>query len=195
MSRGFFSSWGKGSADPSRVAGELWKAQRFRSFFPLLAFAAVSLAVKEHYPFSHYPMYSNPRDGVIRLYGIQDAGTGELLPMKSHSGLSAGKLSKKMGSEVRETVQRKRGQAEEPSGGWASDPSVRREAAQGALAYFVSLAAKRRSQQLPARVQLVEMTVWKEDGAYRETSEILAELETGGEVAVSGGSGRSGAGP
>jgi hypothetical protein len=55
-------------------------------------FCALSLALKENYPFSHYPMYGDP-DPVSLYYHLAD-GEGKPLPIEKLTGKSAPKLGK-----------------------------------------------------------------------------------------------------
>jgi hypothetical protein len=58
----------------------------------LPAFCALSLALQENYPFSHYPMYGDP-DPVSVYYHLAD-GEGKPLPIEKLTGKSAPKLGK-----------------------------------------------------------------------------------------------------
>ena len=64
------------------------------------AFCSFSLAVKENFPFSNYPMYGDP-DPVSEYYFLAD-GDGKALPIRSITGVTCpqlGKILRKRGED------------------------------------------------------------------------------------------------
>ncbi len=61
--------------------------------FPLLPFVVFLAIVKENYPFTNYPMYSNPGPGPISYYYLADS-TGTPIPVSSHCGITSPRMKR-----------------------------------------------------------------------------------------------------
>jgi hypothetical protein len=66
--------------------------QKISVVLALAAFCAVSMAAKENYPLSHYPMYADP--GATSEYFYLADGAGDPLPVRTLTGVTSSQLGK-----------------------------------------------------------------------------------------------------
>jgi hypothetical protein len=141
---------------------------------PLLVLAAyclISLFLRENYPFTHYPMYSNP-SAERSYYVVADAVNGEPLPIADLTDITCpkiGKIWRTKASELSTALKKNK-----------NDFTVADKQSVG-LAIFKQLRgyAKEKNRTLPDKLQLSRVDIGFEDGKVVETPEILAkEMET-----------------
>jgi hypothetical protein len=130
----------------------------------LAIFVAVSLIVKENYPFSHFPMYASPT-APRSYYMITDA-EGRPLPIATLTGVTLPKIGKMhwKKSQEREAMARKSGEAD-PAG---QEKEIGRE-----ICEMLRRQASRRGQTLPPSVQLYRVEIQYDDGKIKETKRLL----------------------
>lgn len=125
-------------------------------------FCGFSLAVKENYPFSNYPMYGDP-DPVSEYYHLAD-GTGKPLPVHLLTGVTCpqlGKILRKYGDERAQQLHTKRKKLLPAE--W--DPICRR--------IFSELRSKTGGNQLPDKLRIMHTTIEFKDGKIVETPSIF----------------------
>jgi hypothetical protein len=125
----------------------------------LVAFSALSLALKESYPFSHFPMYGNPSDDVCYHWLADDQG--KPLPVATLTGKTAPKLGKIIKSQGDK-------RAEELKLSRKKLPKVEQDAIYAELLRYLRLQASTLNQTLPAKLTLMRTDVQYEDGKLQE---------------------------
>ncbi len=126
----------------------------------LAVFIAFSLAVKENFPFSDYPMYTDP-DPVSEYYHVTD-GDGNPLAVRTLTGITCpqvGKILRKRGDEHAKKLGTKR--MKMPASEW--EPICRET--------FADLRAK--SDMLPAKMRIMHTTIEYKDGRILETPRVF----------------------
>lgn len=124
--------------------------------FPLLVYLVLAQLIRENYPFSHYPMYSQPGSDALKFQFVAD-GEGHPLPISWHTGVTPSQVCKMHGDR-----KRKHSQDEH-------------KAAMEVLAFLRTQNSKRKGRQLPDRIQLIETSVGIEGGGFSESNRVLAE--------------------
>jgi hypothetical protein len=135
---------------------------------PLLALAAyttLSLVLEENYPFSHYPMYSNPSPE--RTFFVVADGDGEPIPVATLTGISCPKVGKMFRTKSDEL---------------AGSLGVRRReldagqlrAVAGAVFAQLREGAATRNQPMPEKLRLSIASVSYVDGQVVEDHELVA---------------------
>lgn len=132
----------------------------------MTVYCLISIFLRENYPFTHYPMYSNP--GAERSYYlVADATTGQPLPIAELSGITCPKIGKIWRTKAAELA----GKANK------NKQKLGTEDKQAiGLAIFSQLRgyAKDEGRVLPARLQLRRVDIGYAEGKVVETPEILA---------------------
>lgn len=127
-------------------------------------FCALSLVLKENFPFSHYPMYSDP-DPISAYYHLEDA-EGKVLPLTQLTGVRGPNLGKILRKRLSD-------QAKKLDVGVKSLP---REAVDGVardtLAYLRTQ-AKHSKQVLPEKLRIMFTTIQFVDGKVEEKREVF----------------------
>jgi hypothetical protein len=136
--------------------GSRWARLRRHAVFPLLAYLVLSQALRENYPFSHYPMYSQPSSRPLSFQFLAD-GSGNPLPVAWHTGMTPSQVGKLHGT-------RKKTHGDDAAA-----------AAADVLAFLRTQNAKRKGRELPARIQLMETAIGFEHGGFAESNRVLAE--------------------
>lgn len=131
----------------------------------LPAFCALSLALKENYPFSHYPMYGDP-DPVSLYYHLAD-GEGKPLPIETLTGKSAPKLGKILrGHAERRAKELKLNHyGKLPPEEWA--PICKETLS------YLRQQAEVLHQTLPAKLQIMKTEIRFQDGKVAETPKVF----------------------
>ena len=134
--------------------------------FHLFAFLAFSYGIKEFYPFTHIPMYSDPepRAPYLHLADASDAPIG----VAAHSGVTNPKMRKMYNSHLREYCE---------SNGLDKDhPTPEAEAAVGRTVIdFLRERSELRNRPLPADVRLYHVQIEPADDGFKETRRLLVE--------------------
>ncbi len=134
----------------------------------LVALIAVNLAIQEFFPFSHFPMYSQPDSEKLYYYlaGSSAEGAVEPLPVLDLTGFTSGKIGKMYRSARMDYCAEM---------GIDRDDLTRadREAIGRSVLEFIYSEETAYSER-PATWHLMEGSVAFKDGALRETSKIIA---------------------
>ena len=130
----------------------------------LAIFVAVSLILKENYPFSHFPMYSSPT--APRAYYMVTDAEGRPLPISTLTGVTPPKIGKMhwRKSQERESIVRETGK-DDTAG---RDEDIGRE-----ICTMLRQQAARRGQTLPQGIQLFRVEIQYDDGKIKETRQLL----------------------
>jgi hypothetical protein len=165
-------------------------------FTALLIYTVVSLAAKENYPLSNYPMYSNPSPE--RPYYTVADGNGKPLPIQERTGITCPKIGKiyrtKAGAEAEKLTKKLRADYDKELNkrSWISrtwtklfhskpsqDPNkLSPEHVQVVgMEIFAQLRheAEKLKQPMPERLQLVKTYISYENGKVVETQNVIAE--------------------
>lgn len=132
----------------------------------LVVFCAVSLVIKENYPFSNYPMYSDP-DPYAQVYFLADH-EGKPLPLYEMAFVTSPNLGK-----ILRKRQQERAKALKIS---VKDLSAEDQAAIGKelVSYLRSQSAYlTKSDKLPKAVQIMKTTIQFENGEVVERPEVV----------------------
>ncbi|MDB6117095.1 MAG: hypothetical protein JWO08_876 [Verrucomicrobiaceae bacterium] len=130
----------------------------------LPVFCALSLQLKENYPFSHFPMYGNPTP-VSQYYHLTD-GEGKPLPIATLTGKTAPKLGKMLRSYRDERMKEIKPKVKDLSKeDWAL-------VCQKVLDYLRQQAAVKH-MQLPAKMKIMSTEIRYADGKVVETPEVF----------------------
>jgi hypothetical protein len=131
----------------------------------LAIYCLVSIGLEENYPFSHYPMYSNPSAG-RSYYMMADAATGNPLPIADLTGITCPKIGKIWRTKIAE-IKKDKDKSE-------IDEKATNQAV--GLSFFDQLRgyAKEKNQVLPARLQIRRVEISYSGEEVVETPEILA---------------------
>lgn len=151
-------------------APPLWP--RIVSFFKtspittLLIYCVLSVIIRENFPFSNFPMYSNPSPE--RFYYTISEADGKGLPVATLTGITSPKIGK---------IYRKK--ADELSKKIGVSPSkFSPEQVQSLgldILTFLRHEAENRKQTLPAKLQINKITISYKDGKIIETPTIFAK--------------------
>lgn len=160
-----------------------FKRLRKHAVFPVVAYIAVSMVLKENYPFSHFPMYSDPSSKPLSYSYIadgtgKDGALGEPLPLLYHTGLSPSKIDKRFGHH--------RGEFEDDDS--LSQAQIDSRAAAKVLDYIRKRNEPRRPKRaLPETVQYVRVRITHGDDVFIETPAVVAESHVPVESSVGEG--------
>ncbi len=141
-----------GDPPPSR-----FQLLRAHPIFPVLVFVALSLIIRDNYPFTHYSMYSNPTPRPLSYCFIAD-GAEDPLPLLYHTGISPSKLTKRFNKE--------KGRYEDEG---FTEAEIREKAAADVIRYLRQLNSKRKKRLLPEDFQLVRMQISIDGEGFKET--------------------------
>jgi hypothetical protein len=133
----------------------------------LAVYCLISLVLKENYPFTHYPMYSNP-SAERSYYVLADAVSHAPLPVAELTNITCPKIGKIWRTKASERASReKKGKGEF---GAEDNQAI-------GLAIFAQLRgyAKEKGRELPPRLELSRMNISYTGGRIVETPELLAK--------------------
>lgn len=142
---------------------------RRHAIFPVFVYIVLSMILKENYPFSHFPMYSNPSTKPLSYFYLAD-GEGDPVRLLYHTGLTPSRLTKRLGNE--KTKYEKKG--------GLSEEEIVAKAGIDVLTFIRKLNAKRiKSRPLPEKIQLVQMRISLDgsDEGFSEERIYVAENE------------------
>lgn len=130
----------------------------------LPVFCALSLWLRENYPFSHFPMYGNPTP-VSQYYHLAD-GDGKPLPIATLTGKTAPKLGKMLRTYRDERLKAIKPKVKElPKEDWAA-------ICQKVLDYLRQQAAVKHLT-LPAKMKIMSTEIRYQGGQVVETPEVF----------------------
>ncbi len=143
-------------------------------FFAMFVLIGVSLAVKENYPFSHFPMYGNPGPSTTYLYiaEAREDGSHEPLPVRELAGITAPKVKKIFGSRV-DAYCKENSRKEDT----LSDRELA-SIGQDILDYLRPLAVKRSKgrEPMPDKMALIQVRIeYSEGGGFSETPRTITD--------------------
>lgn len=125
---------------------------------------SVSLAVKENYPFSHFPMYGDPNPERY-LFWLATAD-GEPLPVRNYTGKSSAQLGKILRTyadkKLKEAGVRRRDDL----------PAEYKETVGKELLIFLRQEAASLKQTLPDKLAIMRTDIRYEDGHTTETASV-----------------------
>ncbi len=157
----------------SHGSANIWKrfAKGLRRFVlhPLghfLLFIVFLYQVKEFYPFTHVPMYSDPEARAPYLY-LAD-GEGAPLGVKSHSGITNPKMRKMYHSRMRSHCKEHRLDKHHP-------PQEALNQIGGEVVTFLRKYAIERGRPLPETLRLMHVLIEPAADGYTETVTLLYE--------------------
>ena len=138
-------------------------------FATLAAFCTVSLALKENYPFSHFPMYGDP--GNSRYYFWLATPEGEPLPIQALTGKSAAQLGKilrtKADAQAKKTGVKRRDDL----------PQADKQAVAADILAFLRAEAATLKQTLPPKLAIMRTDIVFKDGSAQETPSVWFKEE------------------
>lgn len=132
----------------------------------LVIYCGISLLLEENYPFSHYPMYSNP--GADRSYYIVADAAGQPLPIADLTGITCpkvGKMYRKKAEELASRLKLSR----------SSLPPEQRQKVGEEIFAQLRLYAGQLNKTLPDKLVLQKVDVSLRDGKVTENPEVLAQ--------------------
>lgn len=132
----------------------------------LLIYCVISLLLGENYPFSHYPMYSNP--GADRSYYVVADASGQPIPIVDLTGITCPKVGK---------MYRKKAEvAGKPMGINSSSlpPELQQKVGEEIFAQL-RLYARQLNKTLPDKLILQKVDISYRDGKVSENPEVLAK--------------------
>jgi hypothetical protein len=150
---------------------------RRHPIFPLLLLIPITQIVRDHYPISHYPMYSRPNyeESVFFFVGDTDQ---KPVPVKLESGISVSQVGKKYRFHKLELIQK-----EEKKGrlfGQLTPEDISEiESTAGikTLKFIREQSLKRRRESdLTDELRLVEVRLFFNGEKFEEKNQILATL-------------------
>jgi hypothetical protein len=158
-------------------------AHWFRRFmrhpiFPLVCLIPLTQIVRDEYPISHYPMYSQPTTRELRYQFVAGADD-KPLPIIPHTGITPSQVGKKysrhkailIAAEEKRTGQK----LDELTGDL--EQTIKRAAGIETLEFLRKLSLDRKpAQHLVQTIKLYEVTLGFGDGHFTESQKIVAEL-------------------
>jgi hypothetical protein len=153
--------------------------QRLRrhAIFPILLYLPLSQALRDnHYPVSHFPMYSQPTAKPLKIHLLTDE-QGQLIPVLPRAGVTPSHMSKMYGGYHKALIQKDAAAAAKENRPAATEESLMPEAALSVLKVLRKQSLKRKEKQhLRGSIQLRESQIGFGDGAFVETTQVLATL-------------------
>lgn len=147
--------------------------------FPLLCLIPLTQIVRDEYPVSHYPMYSQPTSRELRFQYVAGAD-GRPLPVTTHTGITpsqVGKQYSRFKANLIKDEEKKTGRDLDDLAaiGGELEKTIKLEAGTRTLKIVRERAADRR-RPLNEKIQLVEVTLGFGDGHFLESQKVVAEL-------------------
>jgi hypothetical protein len=133
----------------------------------LALYCLVSLALKENYPISHYPMYANP-SADRSYYIVADAATGKPLPIATVSGITCPKIGKIWRDKVAALTKKNHMSKND------LNPEQKQQIGQAIFDELRIHAKDNKRTGLPDRLQLQRVDILYRDGVMSEVPTTLA---------------------
>jgi len=142
-----------------------WSFLRHSPLGLMIIYMAVALQVQENYPFSHYPMYSNP--SAERSYYMIADGEGKPVAVGTLAGITCPKVGKRYRTfaEMEAKKVKLTRDTLTPEGKQAAGVRVFEQLREGAA---------RRKNELPPKLQLIRAEISYEDGVVKDIYETIA---------------------
>ncbi len=166
----------------SAPATGTWRTLVRHPVFPLIALLLLTQIVRDDYPISHYPMYSQPvaADGNIRFHYVGDAG-GKPLPTTLHAGVTPSQVGKRYNRQRADLLAAEEKRTHQELVDFSSGEGLAIETRAGGD----TLEWIRRQSQSPNRpkerqlnqaIRLYEVEVGASGGSFVENTRVIAEL-------------------
>ena len=160
--------------DQAEQSPSRFRRLRKHFVFPILIYIVASMILKENYPFSHFPMYSDPSPKPLHYSYIadgtgKDGKLGEPIPLLYYSGLTPSALHKSLGHH---------------KGTFEKDKSLDRAQINSRAGAEVLKYVRRRNAPrqkwgskrfLPETIQYVHVAISYGDKEFIETPKVIAE--------------------
>ena len=169
-------------ATPSSLAEPPPRVSRFRRLmrhpiFPLLLLLPLTQALRDYcYPFSHYPMYSNPTPRPLRFQYLAD---GDQKPLESVklTGVIPSHIGKKFGYHKKKLIESEDKRAAREHREPRTEEELKPEAGREVLLFLKEQSLLRsKKNQLPDHIKLMEITLTFEDDRFDEKHTVVGEL-------------------
>lgn len=151
---------------------------RKHPIFPLLCLIPLTQAVRDEYPISHYPMYSQPTSRELRFQYVTGADD-QPLPITWHTGITpsqVGKQYSRFKANLIKAEEKKTGQDLEDLTG-ELETRIKDEAGTRTLKFLRDLSLQRNSDRhLAGAIKLYEVTLGFGDGHFTESQKVVAQL-------------------
>lgn len=143
-----------------------WAFLKISPIGALLIYTVLSLCLKENFPFSNYPMYSNP-SSERPYYTIAD-GAGQPIPVQKLTGITCPKIGKIFRKKADELSKKQKVKAKD-----LPQESIQKISDE----MFAQLRheAKGKNQILPEQLQLIKSYISYRDGKVVEDVELIAK--------------------
>jgi hypothetical protein len=152
----------------SRLRASLQTVWRFLKRSPIgvmMLYMIICLQVQENYPFSHYPMYSNPSPE--RPYYMVTDEEGKPIAVGDLTGITSPKVGKRYRTFVEEEAKKLKVKAVEL-------PAAGQQAAGMRIFQQLREGAAKRKRELPAKLQLIRAELSFEDGKVKDSFQTMA---------------------
>lgn len=130
----------------------------------VVVFAALSLALQENYPLSHYPMYGDP-DPVSQYYHLTD-GEGKPLPINQLTGVRATNLGKILRKRLSD-------RAKDLKVSVKSLPKIEQDRMAQETLDYLRAQAKHHKQVIPEKLRIMFTTIRFHEGRVLEQPEVF----------------------
>lgn len=144
----------------------LWKFLKVTPLVTLGIYTILSLVLEENYPFSNYPMYSNPSPE--RPYYMITDGDGNPLPIQTLTGVTCPKIGKIYRTKAEKLAKELDVRAVDLK------PEHMQAISMEMFAYLREEGA-RKKQAMPAKLRLVKSYISYEDGKVIETPNLVGQ--------------------
>lgn len=131
----------------------------------LVLYCLVSVQLQENYPFSHFPMYSNP--SAERPYYMIADGDGQPLPIGTLTGITCPKVGKIYRTECQDLANKLKLNKDRL-------PPEHKQAIGEKMFAYLRAEASSHKHELPEKLQLIRMEISYQNGQIIETPEIIA---------------------
>jgi hypothetical protein len=153
-----------------------YRRLRRHALFPILLYLPLSQAVRDDYPISHFPMYSNPTSKPLKIHSLTDAA-GNLIPIIPNSGVTPSHMSKMFGGYMKDLIQQEERSAKKEKRSPRDELDFELPAAISTLEVLRKQSLKRASKcHLTQALQLRETQVSCGHSGFTETEKVLATL-------------------
>ncbi len=132
----------------------------------LLLYCLVSVFLQENYPFSHFPMYSNPSRE--RPYYMVSDGDGNPIPIDTLTGVTCPKIGKIYRKECEELAKKLKLNKDRL-------PAEHKQAIGEKMFSYLRTEAEAHQKTLPPKLLLVRMEISYRNGKLSESSAIIAK--------------------
>lgn len=148
------------------LARKAWAFLKRSPIGALLIYTALSLLLKENYPFSNYPMYSNP--SAERPYYTVADGNGQPIPVQKLTGITCPKIGKIYRKKAEELAKKHDIKAKD------LPPAMVQQVCDEMFAQMRH-EAKGKNQVLPDQLQIIKSYISYKDSKVVEEVELIGK--------------------